>query len=97
MGMGRVDALLDECARLFAGGACIRKAYLRKAAEGKEVFLALEAVLPPPEFALTSRNRPPPSDSFRSRSVGLADLIFVSVSRFSGIVGLHRGEKYPHG
>ena len=27
----------------------------------------------------------------------LADLILASVSRFSGIVGLHCGEMYPHG
>src|SRR3546814_16127714 len=49
--------------------------------------------LPPAD--LTSRNKPPPSESFQSRSVGLADLTLVSVSRFSGIVGLHGGESTP--
>lgn len=50
-----------------------------------------------PPVGLTSRNKPPPSESFQSRSVDLADLTLRSVSRFSGIVGLHCGEMYPHG
>ncbi|MNL46127.1 hypothetical protein D3C87_1688120 [compost metagenome] len=49
--MGRMDALLDQDTRLLAGRASIRKAYLGKAANGKEVLLALQAVLPPPELA----------------------------------------------
>ena len=48
-----------------------------------------------PPVGLTSRNKPPPSDNFQSRSVDLADLTLRSVSRFSGIVGLHCGEIYP--
>lgn len=49
--MSRKNALLDQGTRLLAGRARLRKAYLRKAANGKEVFLALQAVLPPPELA----------------------------------------------
>ena len=49
--MGRMDTLLDEGSRFLAGRARLRKAYLRKAANGKEVLLALQAVLPPPELA----------------------------------------------
>src|SRR5690606_30550056 len=49
--MGRMDALLDQGTRLLASRARLRKAYLRKAANGKEVLLALQAVLPPPELA----------------------------------------------
>ena len=48
-----------------------------------------------PPVGLTSRNKPPPSESFQSRSVDLADLTLRSVSRFSGIVGLHCGESTP--
>ena len=49
--MRRMNALLDQGTRLLSGRTCIRKAYLRKAANGKEVLLALQAVLPPPELA----------------------------------------------
>src|SRR5690606_21887273 len=49
--MGRVDALLDQGAGLLSNRARLRKAYLRKAPNGKEVFLALQTVLPPPELA----------------------------------------------
>lgn len=49
--MGRVNALLDQGAGLLTGRTRLRKAYLRKAANGKEVLLALQPVLPPPELA----------------------------------------------
>ncbi|CPK43354.1 Uncharacterised protein [Bordetella pertussis] len=98
--MGRMDTLLEQGTRFLAGSASLRKAYLRKAANSKEVLLALQAVLPPPVLAaggLDRQEQAPPSESFQSRSVSLADLILASVSRFSGIVGFHCGEKYPHG
>ena len=49
--MGRMDALLDQGACLLTGRTRLSKAYLRKTANGKEVLLALQAVLPPPELA----------------------------------------------
>src|SRR5690606_34422516 len=49
--MGRMDALLDQCARLLAGSASLRKAYLGKAATGRACLRAFQAVLPPPELA----------------------------------------------
>lgn len=49
--MGRVNALLDECTRPFSGGARLCKTYLGKAADGKEIFLALQAVFSLPELA----------------------------------------------
>src|SRR3546814_16422939 len=49
--MGRMDTLLYQGTRLLAGRTRLCKAYLRKAANGKEVLLALQAVLPSPELA----------------------------------------------
>ncbi|MCY1302377.1 hypothetical protein D9M70_520290 [compost metagenome] len=49
--MGRMDTLLDQGARLLSGRTRFCKAYLRKATNGKEILLALQAVLPPPELA----------------------------------------------
>ena len=50
--MGRVDALLDQGPRFLASSTRLCKAYLGKTANGKEVLLALQAVLSPPELAV---------------------------------------------
>src|SRR5690606_20009079 len=55
--MGRMDALLDEGPRFLAGRSRLCKAYLRKTANGKEVLLALQAILPSPELAAGRLNQ----------------------------------------
>src|SRR5690606_41598933 len=49
--MGRMDTLLDQGTGLLSNRTRLSKAYLRKAANGKEVLLALQAILPSPELA----------------------------------------------
>src|SRR5690606_5263224 len=49
--MGRMDALLDQGTRFLSGRTSVCEAYLGKAADGEEVLLALQAILPPPELA----------------------------------------------
>src|SRR5690606_31427345 len=72
--MGRMDALLYQGSRFLSDRARLRKAYLRKASNGKEVFLALQAVLPPPELAAAGLDQQEQTPAARKFP--------VSISRF---------------